>query len=221
MPAIQPAVAYREAPVYRGHMTRQPPPSDTMQMADMPGESQESRHRRWVAAIADARDKDAFAALFEHFAPRIKAYVMRIGADPASAEELAQEAMISVWRKAGTFDPAKAAVSTWIFAIARNRRIDQVRREKRPTVDESELAGGVEWQEDAFGDVQAAEEHVILGKAISTLPPEQAEVIRKAFYEDKSHGVVAEELGLPLGTVKSRIRLALTHLRRQVSETLS
>ena len=179
------------------------------------------RHRELMAAVAKRHDRDAFIELFEFFAPRLKAYVMRSGADPASAEELAQEAMVSVWRKAATFDPAKAAVSTWIFAIARNRRIDQVRRENRPTVDEHDLTGEVRWQEDAFGDIQAAEEQEILARAIASLPAEQAEVIRKAFYEDKSHSAVAEELGLPLGTVKSRIRLALAQLKRSVSETLT
>lgn len=182
--------------------------------------SPSARHRDLMAAIVSDKDRAAFAELFEFFAPRLKAYVMRIGADPSSAEELAQETMVTVWRKAATYEPAKAAVSTWIFTIARNRRIDQARRENRPAVDEHDLTGEVRWQESAFGDIQAAEEQAILANAIGSLPEEQAEVIRKAFYEDKSHAVVADELGLPLGTVKSRIRLALGHLKRTVSETL-
>lgn len=179
-----------------------------------------ARHRDLIAVLVANQDRSAFAELFEFFAPRLKAYVMRIGADPTSAEELAQETMLTVWRKAATYDPAKAAVSTWIFAIARNRRIDKARQESRPTVDEHDLTGAVRWQESAFGDIQAAQEQAILIDAMADLPDEQVEVIRKAFYEDKSHAVVADELGLPLGTVKSRIRLALGHLRQAVSETL-
>jgi RNA polymerase sigma-70 factor (ECF subfamily) len=220
MPACQSAVALGAPAVYPAIL--QPRPVRVTQDRSTPTDIRpEAHHRDLMAAIATRQDRDAFVELFEFFAPRLKAYVMRIGADPASAEELAQEAMVSVWRKAGTFDPAKAAVSTWIFAIARNRRIDQMRRENRPTVDEHDLTGEVRWQEDAFGHIQAAEEQEILSAAIATLPAEQAEVIRKAFYEDKSHGVVAEELGLPLGTVKSRIRLALAHLKRSVSEALT
>ncbi len=228
MPAFHSAVALGEPAVYP--VVFKPGPvrvtqDRTNSQPDMrpegrPEAGPEIRHAVLIAAVATHQDRAAFIELFEFFAPRLKAYVMRIGADPTSAEELAQEAMISVWRKAGTFDPAKAAVSTWIFAIARNRRIDQIRRESRPTVDAHELTGDVRWQEDAFGEIQAAEEQAILTHAIGTLPAEQAAVVRKAFYEDKSHAVVAAELGLPLGTVKSRIRLALAHLKRSVSEKL-
>ncbi len=220
MPAVQTAVAHAPPAVYpAGFPARLPRVTE----APTPAAEQrpDLRHRELIAAIAERQDRDAFGELFEHFAPRLKAYVMRSGSDPASAEELAQEAMVSVWRKAATFDPAKAAVSTWIFTIVRNRRIDLARRENRPAVDEHDLTGEARWQEDAFGEVQAAQEQTIIASAIDTLPPEQAEVIRKAFYEDKSHAVVAEELRLPLGTVKSRIRLALAHLKRSVSETLT
>jgi RNA polymerase sigma-70 factor (ECF subfamily) len=220
MPAIQTAVAPRNPAVYP--VVFPPGAVRVNDKTEAPDDnrSPSARHRDLMAAIVAKKDRAAFAELFEFFAPRLKAYVMRIGADPSSAEELAQETMVTVWRKAATFDPSKAAVSTWIFTIARNRRIDQARRENRPAVDEHDLTGEVRWQESAFGDIQAAEEQAILTSAIESLPEEQAEVIRKAFYEDKSHAVVADELGLPLGTVKSRIRLALGHLKRTVSETL-
>ena len=93
-----------------------------------------------LAAVGAARDRAAFEALFRHFAPRIKAYLLRLGAGSPGAEDLAQEAMLSVWRKAVLFDPAKASAATWIFTIARNLRIDALRRERRPEFDPGDPA---------------------------------------------------------------------------------
>lgn len=162
-----------------------------------------------IRAIASHGDREAFSKLFRHFAPRLKAYVMRSGADAASAEEVAQEAMVQVWRRAATFDPARAAGTSWIFAIARNKRIDLVRRERRPEIEleDEETAPA------ADADYDAEENRRALGRAFKNLPPEQSEMLRKAYLEDKSHSDIAAETGLPLGTVKSRVRLGLSRMR--------
>lgn len=174
--------------------------------------------RQLMSAIAIDRDKQAFARLFSHFAPKLKAYGMRAGADPQTAEEIAQEAMVAVWRKAASFNPEKASVSTWLFTIVRNKRIDMLRRESRPDLKEEDflhLDQPAETQDETY---EARETGSVLHSKIAALPPDQAEVVRKAFYEDKSHRAIAEELGLPLGTVKSRIRLALSRLKTHLAD---
>lgn len=171
-----------------------------------------------VEAVATARDREAFARLFKHFAPRLKGFGLRRGTDAASSEELAQETMLTVWRKAETFDPARATVSTWIFTIVRNKRIDLFRREGFP---EAELSEAVEQAYEgpaADDELDRVQSSAALKTALGVLPAEQQEVLQKAFFEDKSHSVIATELGLPLGTVKSRIRLALARLRGALPE---
>jgi len=169
-----------------------------------------------IVAVATRGDRSAFAALFAHFAPRVKSYMLRLGAAPEAAEELAQETLLTVWRKAALFDPARAGASTWIFAIARNLRIDAVRRERRPAIEDDPSDGRAEVEPDAL--VAAAERGERLREAIAALPPDQAEVVRLSFFQDKPHSEVARDLGLPLGTVKSRLRLALARLRGQVED---
>lgn len=170
-----------------------------------------------IQAIARHRDRAAFAALFRHFGPRVKAYLLRQGCDAATAEELVQETMVSVWRRADSFDPALSGASTWVFTIARNKRIDRLRRERRPELDPDDptLAGDERGVEAAAIGRQGSER---LRRAVSGLPQEQAELIRLAFFEDNPHSAIAARLGLPLGTVKSRLRLALARLRRVVEE---
>lgn len=167
-----------------------------------------------VEAIAQRADKAAFAALFKHFAPKIKGYLIKIGTDRGQAEELTQEVMLTVWRKAATFDRAQASVSTWLFTIARNRRIDAVRRERRPELDPSDplLVPDEPAAPDERIDAMRREERV--ARALKTLPKEQADLVREAFYLAKSHSEIAEETKIPLGTVKSRLRLAFTRLRK-------
>lgn len=168
--------------------------------------------------IALNRDARAFAELFELFAPRIKAFMIKGGADLASAEELSQETMVQVWRRAASFDPAKASASTWIFTIARNKRIDRLRRESRPGPDPVLYEADMPKPANPFESVDNAETEWTLRQRVATLSTEQIEVIEKAFYEDKSHAAIAEDLGLPLGTVKSRIRLALGRLRSMMND---
>lgn len=168
---------------------------------------------RLIEAIALRRDRAAFADLFDYFAPRLKAFGLKKGVDAAGAEELAQETMLTVWRRADRFDRTRASAATWIYTIVRNKRIDLYRREGRVDADldaVGEIADDAERPDDR---VAASEAGALLRVAIAALPPEQVEVLQKAFYEDKPHSVIADELRLPLGTVKSRIRLALARLR--------
>lgn len=187
-------------------------------MTAAPPAERDAEWRACVAAVAGARDRAAFARLFGHFAPRLKAFMMRGGADADLAEELAQEAMIAVWRRADSFDPAKAAVSTWVFTIARNKRIDRLRRERVPELSEEEYAAEQAAPRRGDDEAERRETAERLARSIASLPEEQAEVVRLAFYEDKPHAEIAAELSLPLGTVKSRIRLALARLRGLVTE---
>jgi RNA polymerase sigma-70 factor (ECF subfamily) len=173
-----------------------------------------------VIAVAKTRDKAAFAVLFDHFAPRLKTYVMRLGASAATAEELVQETMLTLWRRADSFDPRQATASTWIFTIARNKRIDGLRRESRPDLDPNDPALAAPPAAAADEAMAATESEAILRQAITELPQEQAELLRICYYGDKSHRQIARELGLPLGTVKSRLRLALGHQRLKLKDSV-
>jgi RNA polymerase sigma-70 factor (ECF subfamily) len=169
-----------------------------------------------LRALAEHGDKDAFARLFAHFAPRIKSFLVRGGSPEVQAEELAQEVLVAVWRKAALFDASKASASTWIFTIARNLRVDSLRRR-----------AGLDGQDDEFDfdliqvdepcvedRLHASRESERLRDALVQLPPEQQQVLRLAYFEDEPHSRISTELGIPLGTVKSRVRLAVAQLRR-------
>ncbi len=170
---------------------------------------QAPRFELLIGRIAAQADRAAFAELFQHFAPRVKSYGLRLGASAPAAEELAQETLLAVWRKAAQFDPERASASTWIFTIARNLRIDTLRRERPPPppeddADPAPLADALLTEAEHGGRVR---------RALAQLPPEQLQVIRLSFFSDAPHSAIAESLGLPLGTVKSRLRLAMTRLR--------
>ncbi len=170
--------------------------------------------------IAGHQDRQAFEVLFAHFAPRVKAYMLKLGAADALADELAQETLLTVWRKAEQFDRAKASPSTWIFTIARNLRIDAFRKISRPELDPNDPAlvpDPEEAQDDRMNRLQRASR---VREAIKTLNDEQAEAVRLSFFEDLSHSAIAERLDLPLGTVKSRLRLAFARIRDAIGEDL-
>jgi RNA polymerase sigma-70 factor (ECF subfamily) len=172
-----------------------------------------------VEAIALRQDRAAFAALFRHYAPRLKSFVVRGGGDPETAQEVAQEAMIMVWRKAASFDRRRASAATWIYTIARNKRIDLMRRAGRPALEtEDWLAVFAPAHEGADKSVFAGQTYLRMKELMDGLPPDQQAVIRKAFFEDKAHTAIAEEMRLPLGTVKSRIRAALGKLRQALEK---
>ena len=171
-----------------------------------------------LSAVA-AQDKVSFATLFGHFAPRVKSYMLRLGSDDFQAEELAQETMAMVWRKAGQYDPARAAASTWIFTIARNLRIDAFRRANRPELDPEDpaLVPDPPPQGDAVVEQKQNAERVRV--ALAALPDEQRQVLHMSFIEDKTHSEIAAALDLPLGTVKSRIRLAFGRVKASIGES--
>lgn len=175
----------------------------------------ESKERmQWVAemvAIRDRQDRAAFASLFAHFAPRVKAFLIKSGASHDVAEDCAQDVMATVWRKAVQFDPSRASVSTWVFTIARNRRIDLLRKDRRP--EPEELTWGPEEEPDQADVLALQQETERLGAALATLPEKQRLLVEKAYFGDLSHNQIAQETGLPLGTIKSRLRLALERLR--------
>ncbi len=177
-------------------------------------------HPALIQAIAQRQDRAAFAVLFRYFAPRIKAWLLRAGASPAAADEIAQETMLSVWRKAASFDPSRAGATTWIFTIARNLRIDSMRRERHPSTLLIDPADDMPPPEPADYALDVAERESRIRTALSQLPAEQAEVIRKAFFEDKAHSEIEQELGIPLGTVKSRLRLAMNRLRSVLGDLI-
>lgn len=177
---------------------------------------------RWgnlVRVIAACQDRSAFAALFSHFAPRIKTFMQRSGASEARAEELAQEAMLMVWRKAALFDPTSASAATWIFTIARNLRIDAFRREHRGgaiEVSDIEIEFHVDETPLADASLATAQADQRVRTALKTLSDDQMRVIELSFFDEKAHGEIARILNIPLGTVKSRLRLALKKLRNSL-----
>lgn len=168
-----------------------------------------------VIRVRDHQDKTAFAALFRHFAPRVKGFLMKSGASATLAEECAQDVMATLWQKAHMFDPTRASVATWVFTIARNRRIDALRKSRRP--EPEELDWGPEPEVDQAEAMVAQQETDLLSQALAQLPSKQRALIERAYYGELSHSEIAAETGLPLGTIKSRIRLALDKLRHHMT----
>lgn len=164
-----------------------------------------------IVAVA-GRDRAAFVALFDRYAARIKAFALRRGASPADADEIAQDVMVAIWRRAETFDPGRASAAAWIYAIARNRRVDFARRAGRPGPDPLDPFFRPDPEPDAFAAVDAAEREGRLRDALAGLAPGQRRVVVASFFDGLSHSEIAIREAVPLGTVKSRIRLAFRHL---------
>jgi RNA polymerase sigma-70 factor, ECF subfamily len=186
---------------------QQPPAPDTASDADL------------LAAIA-VRDKAAFSTLFGRYAGRIKGFMMRSGASAQDADEIVQDVMVSIWRRASSFDPARAGAATWIFAIARNRRIDLIRRASRPAPDPEDPLFQPDPEPDGLDLVSQSEQEERVRAGLETLAPEQRAVLVAAFYEGLSQTEIAAAQNLPLGTVKSRFRLAFRHLRGVLGDDL-
>ena len=173
---------------------------------------------RWIVAVAENRDRKAFKRLFSYFAPRIKGFCQNNGSTADRADEVVQEAFVNVWRKANLFDPTKASAGAWIFAIARNSRIDLIRKENRPEADTSDPFFDQSEPENPLAVLESERKSTLIRNFVKRLPAEQQEVLKLAFFEEKAHSEVADELGIPLGTVKSRIRLAFSRLKNEFGE---
>ena len=183
------------------------------------GQKPEPLHRHFsalVLKIAATRDRDAFTEVFDYYAPRLKSYLMRQGADAQHAEEIMQDAMIVLWNKANLFDPAKSSVSTWLYRVARNRRIDLLRRDKSDRIDPNDPIFHPSDVGPADAEIDAEQRDERVRQAMAKLNAEQLSLIRQAFFDGLSHSQIADRTGLPLGTVKSRIRLAFKRLREEL-----
>lgn len=172
-----------------------------------------------LVSVGATQNRDSFIRLFEYFAPRVKSFLMQGGFNPETADELAQETMLTVWDKASSFDPAQAKASTWIFTIARNKKIDYIRKYKRTPLKAEDLAFAQSETNAPDDNLATLQDNKALTEALEKLPEEQAALLRKSFFEDKTHNDIAEESDIPLGTVKSRIRLALERLRYHLGAT--
>lgn len=166
-----------------------------------------------MIAIADRRDRIAFARLFTLMAPKVKGYLRRMNVSDEGLDDIVQDVMLLVWRRAGQFDPGKSAPTTWIFTIARNRRIDVLRRERRPQADPQDPALVQEHEAQPDDAMMAADSSEAVRDALKDLPPSQLSLLKLAYYEELTHSEIAERTGLPLGTVKSRLRLAIAKLK--------
>lgn len=179
--------------------------------ADAPESASVNDWSALLAALGEKQDKQLFVSLFGHFAPRVKAYILRLGLVESVAEELMQETMLLMWRKAHMYKPERAAASTWIFTLARNQSIDWMRKQKYPEYSFDETFDQIDESSEGAGEQLVVSGH--LGAIIETLPENQAQVIYMSFYEGRAHGEIAERLGIPLGSVKSRIRLACEKIK--------
>jgi RNA polymerase sigma factor (sigma-70 family) len=180
-------------------------------------EAARERFALLAARVAAERDRSAFIELFDFFAPRINAYLQRLGMKQGLAEDLAQDVMLTLWQKAHLFDPAKSSLSTWLFRVARNRRIDVLRRDRSGLIDPHDPMFQPTAPEAADTGMDVAKRDARVRLAMAELPEEQLDLVRLAFFTGLSHTEIAERTGQPLGTVKSRIRLAFARLRKAIS----
>ncbi|WP_417488196.1 sigma-70 family RNA polymerase sigma factor [Maricaulis sp.] len=172
-----------------------------------------------LVRVGQARDRSAFRELFDHFAPRIRAFLIQRRVVPATADDLTQDVMLAIWRRASSFDPARAAASTWIYTIARNQHIDLYRKDQRASRMDEEDPSLQPVPPPAADDLcEQADAADSVGSALEELSADQRQVVELAFTAGLTHSEIAERLELPLGTVKSRIRLALGKLKTSLGE---
>jgi RNA polymerase sigma-70 factor (ECF subfamily) len=183
---------------------------------DLPLTNEDQIHL--LLAIAGSQDRSAFERLFRHFGPRLKTFVMRRGLNATIAEEIVQEAMLTVWRKATYFDASRAGAATWIFTIARNLSIDHLRRDRSGDGIDDDPSNEAEPPISGEEAMIAGQREERVRTALKSLSAEQLAVVRLSFFSEKPHVEIAEELGIPLGTVKSRVRLAIQRLRSQLED---
>lgn len=171
-----------------------------------------------IVRIATHQDREAFARLFNYYAPRLKSFLIRRGETPEAAEDLAQETLVRMWRRAGSFDPARANAAAWLFAIARNLKIDTFRRDRRPEIHTDDFLLRPEDPPKPDEVLLGSECRDRVQKAMSTLPADQLDLVKLSFFDGRSHGDIADLTGIPLGTVKSRLRLAFGRLREKLGD---
>ena len=169
-----------------------------------------------VELIGKNQDKLAFNSIFRYFAPRLKSFLVKAGSTDSQAEEVIQEVMIAVWTKSSTYDSNKSSVSTWIYTIARNKRIDKIRKERRHYLSESDEGLEIPVDSTQEKEIFSAQVSSSLKKYMENLPEEQSKLLKLSYFYNKTHADISTELKIPLGTVKSRIRLALTKMRHLV-----
>jgi RNA polymerase sigma factor (sigma-70 family) len=176
------------------------------------------RHQELMKRVQSQRDRIAFRELAAYFAPRLRQFLASRGASRHDADEVTQETLLAIWAKASSYDASRASLSTWIYSVARNRWIDRTRKAKRYDIDPKDPAwvpSAPESPDEAY-DTKEREKRISI--AMNGLTVDQAEIMRKVYFDGKAHRVVAEELDIPVGTVKSRIRLALGKLRNLLFE---
>lgn len=191
-------------------MDNKTPGEDVENIIAMPTKQADPNWSDMLAELAETKSKTIYVQLFRHFAPKIKSYIIRLGLVESTADELMQETMLAVWRKAHMYNRSKAAASTWIFTLARNQSIDWMRKQKYPEY------GLEEWHEEPDDEVDQCEQVVTsdrMAKALGKLPEKQSQVLYMSYFEGRSHAEISDRLGIPLGSVKSRIRLASEKLR--------
>ncbi|MBW0159514.1 sigma-70 family RNA polymerase sigma factor [Sinorhodobacter sp. B57] len=205
---VDPVSPSRSERAQRAHVSVEP--SVTKELSDL---------SRDLLAVRDLRDRAAFGRLFDYFAPRLKAQLLRGGLRDGSAEDVVQDVMLAVWHKAAQFDPHRADAAGWIYGIARNRRIDLARR--KPLSQPEDMPELPSLEPDAGQILALQQEAEHLAAALARLTPEQAAALRAAYFEDIPHSRISEMTGLPLGTIKSRIRLGLDRLRHELRSIAS
>ncbi len=169
-----------------------------------------------LVSVAERGDREAFSALFRHFGPKIRVWLTRGGGGPSEVDDLLQDVFASVWHKAAQYDRRRASAAAWIYAIARNRRIDAFRRGRRAEFDPEDPAFRHDPEPDGEQAVAERQGAEAVRAALSKLSEEQREVLRLSFYEGESYAAISTRLGIPLGTVKSRARLAFGYLRSEL-----
>ena len=200
--------------------TGRPRHSEGLMVAKTPGDppSRAAEFAECIARIAGDRSEAAFDVLFRYFAPRIKSYCLRLGCDASAAEEITQDAMVSIWRNAAQFDPSKASPSTWIFAIARNLSIDRFRKSRRPQFDPDDPALVPDGEVPPDLMIERANADQGLRTIMEQLSANERSVLLLSFFENLSHSEISKRLQIPIGTVKSRIRLAFGKIRSALDQ---
>ena len=171
-----------------------------------------------VQRVACNRDRAAYQCLFLRFGPRVKALMIKSGADASMAEDLVQDVMLILWRKAALYSPERGSVAAWVFTIARNRRIDKLRRQSPQAYDEIDDLDLESPDASGEEEVHVRQQSTLVSAAVAQLPPDQKRVIELSFIHDMPQVDIAQELGVPLGTVKSRMRLAYGKLRERLED---